>query len=330
LSGLCVKIIAHESNRYGIRLNNYKLLPALISLLQTRNITESAKALHVTQSAMSKTLGQIRQAFNDPILVRETNHFVLTQRGEALKQQLPGLLQQLDGLYLPRTFDPKKCTRKFTFASTDYVAQAIFPSICSAMSLQAPDASTEYQSWDKQWLDELSGRSLDLVSSITDVIPEKLYGELMAQDQQAIVLRKTHPLCTQKLTIDDYTQAKHILISSGGDKDSPVEQALAVIGKQRQVFANVPFFQAAIELLLTTDTLLTTPLHIAGDFAQRYDLHIKPLPLTLKPHNYYLLWHAKHHQDPQHKWFRELCYPRLKQHLTATIAQGMKLLHTSE
>ena len=257
-------------------MNNYKLLPALISLLQTRNTTESAKDLHVTQSAMSKTLSQIRQAFDDPILIREGNYFVLTQRGEALKQQLPTLLQQLDNLYLPASIKLAQCERKFTFASSDYVAQAIFPKVCQLVGEAAPNVNLEYQLWDKQWLEQLSDKSLDLASTITDTIPENLHGELMAQDQQAIVLRKSHPLCQQAITIEHYTKAKHILISGGGDKDSPVEQALADIGKQRRAFARVPFFQAAIELLLTTDTLLTTPLHIAADFAQRYDLQIKP------------------------------------------------------
>jgi DNA-binding transcriptional LysR family regulator len=75
---------------------------------------------------------------------------------------------------------------------------------------------------------------------------------------------------------------------------------------------------------------LTTPLHIAVDFVQRYDLQIKPLPITIKEHHYYLLWHAKYQQDPEHQWFRRLCYPALQHHLQATIEQGMSLLHDSQ
>jgi len=128
----------------------------------------------------------------------------------------------------------------------------------------------------------------------------------------------------------NYVNAKHVLISGGGDKDSPVDQALTALGKQRQVFASVPFFQSAIELLLKTDTLLTTPLHIAADFVQTYDLKIMVLPIDIKSQQYYLLWHAKHHHDPEHLWFRECCYPFLKNHLERTKAVGMKLLHGDE
>jgi len=162
------------------------LLPSLLSLLNTRNITESAKALNVTQSAMSKTLTQIREAFNDPILVREANHFVLTQRGEALKEQLPSLIQTLDNLYLPKELDITSCQRKFVLASSDYVSQFILADICAKMVEDAPEVIIEYQLWQKNWLHELSQRPVDLVSTIVDEIPENLYGKKTTEAENKI------------------------------------------------------------------------------------------------------------------------------------------------
>jgi DNA-binding transcriptional LysR family regulator len=279
---------------------------------------------------MSKTLNQIREAFHDKIVIREANRFILTQKGEVLKSQLPVLIQQLDNLYLPNSMVPSLCKRKFTLASSDYVAQAILPSIFYEIELKAPNASIEYQLWHKDRLTELAEHPLDLVSTITESIPENLYGKMMAEDQLVVVFRTSHPQSVSDMSVANYIKARHILISGGGDKDSPVDRALSIIGQQRNIFATVPFFQSAIELLLKTDTMLTTPLHIAADFAQNYDLQVRQLPIDIKPHHYYLLWHAKHHQDPEHKWFRELCYPLLKQHLEQAIKQGMKLLHTNK
>ncbi|WP_232784292.1 LysR family transcriptional regulator [Moritella sp. Urea-trap-13] len=312
-------------------MNNYKLLPALISILQTRNLTESARQLNVTQSAISKTLTQIRAAFHDKIVIREGNQFVLTRKGEELKTQLPLLMQTLDNLYLPSVMDPSQCQRQFTLASSDYVAQAILPLICSELAVNAANASVNYQLWHKDSLTELADMTLDLVSTITDNVPENLHGKNIGEDQLVVVCRPQHPLCQgNALSVNDYIKAKHVLISGGGDKNSAVDLTLTALGEQRQVFASVPFFQAAIELLLTTDTLLTTPLHIAADFAQAYDLRIMILPIDLPPQQYYLLWHAKHHQDPEHTWFRELCFPFLKNHFERTKILGMKLLHDNK
>ena len=46
------------------------LIRALALLLETRSVTAAARRAGVTQSAMSRTLGRLRDAFADPLLVR--------------------------------------------------------------------------------------------------------------------------------------------------------------------------------------------------------------------------------------------------------------------
>lgn len=309
-------------------MNNYKLLPALVSILQTLNLTESSKQLGVTQSAMSKILHQLREDFHDKIIVREANQFILTPKGEKLKEKLPALMRQLDNLYAPEIMEPNLCKRKFTLASSDYVAQAILPSIISNIEVDAPNVSIEYKLWHKDKLNKFAEQHIDLVATIANTIPDNLYGKMMAEDQLAVAFRNTHPKANSDMTINDYTEGRHILISGGGDKDSSVDHMLTKMNLNRHIYATVPFFQAAIELLLKTDTMLTIPLHIAADFAQHYDLQIRRLPIDIKAQQYYLLWHAKHHQDPEHRWFRYICFPLIKAHLERTIEHGMKLIHT--
>ncbi|OKP05402.1 LysR family transcriptional regulator [Xenorhabdus eapokensis] len=309
-------------------MNNYKLLPALVSILQTLNLTESSKQLGVTQSAMSKILHQLREDFHDKIMVREANQFILTPKGKKLKEKLPALMQQLDNLYAPEIMEPSLCKRKFTLASSDYAAQAILPTIVSNIEVDALNVSIEYKLWHKDNLHKFAEQHIDLVATIADSIPDNLYGKMMAEDQLVVVFRHTHPKANSDVTINNYIKGRHILISGGGDKDSSVDQKLAMMNLNRHIYTTVPFFQAAIELLLKTDTMLTIPLHIAADFAQNYDLQIRRLPIDIKSQQYYLLWHAKHHQDPEHRWFRDLCFPLFKAHLERTIEQGMKLIHT--
>ncbi len=322
-----------ELNQLGRHnVNNYKLLPALISILQTRNLTVSAHELNVTQSAMSKTLTQIRDAFHDKILIREGNQFVLTHKGELLKAELPVLMQSIDLLYAPDEMDLKQSRRCFTIASSDYVAQAVLPNITHEMHEKAPNVSLEFQPWQASKLYELAETQVDLVTTIVDDVPENLQGKWFAEDEQVVMLREDHPLLKkgEPLRLDEYCQSQHIVISGGGDKNSLLDQALMNQGYQRQVLIKVPFYQAAIELVLKTDALLTLPMHIAGDFAQRHPVSLRKLPIVLAPNQYYLLWHSKHHHDPEHKWFRELCTGYLQQHLIKTIEDGVKYIHTNK
>lgn len=307
-------------------VNNYKLLPALVSILQTRNLTDSARELNVTQSAMSKTLGLIRESFHDPILIRQGNRFLLTQRAQVLKDQLPTLISQLDDLYLPMDVSPRQCKRKFNFAFSSFVAKSVLPMICSGIEKAAPLVSIESSLWQTEKLTDLGDTDVDLVATIADEIPENLYGKLMAEDQYVLLFNKNHALVNKKITLESYLSAKHILVSGVVDKSRQADDALKLSGNQRYIFATVPSFHAAFDILINTQTIITAPLHIANKYVQKFDLAIRPLPKQLPPHQYYLLWHAKHQQDPEHKWFRELCFPILQSYLQQQITQGLTQL----
>lgn len=88
----------------------------------------------------------------------------------------------------------------------------------------------------------------------------------------------------------------------------------------------MPFFQAAVEVLLRTDCLMTTPAHIAWQLSREHALSFCDLPFATRVQQYHLLWHQRHHLDPAHRWFRELAYPFLRDHLQFTLGESRKQL----
>ncbi|KHE16419.1 LysR family transcriptional regulator [Aeromonas hydrophila] len=308
---------------------NLNLLPTLKVLLETRNISRAAELLHLSQPSISKQLGQLRSEFGDELLVREGQRWLLTPRAEALAAQLADSLGALERLYEAPGFDPSRCERVFRLASSDYVAQHILPDICAALAREAPLAALEYSLWDKRLLPQLWQSELDMVSTITELVPDQIRGLHQGEDRLVVLMGGHHPLAGRSLSLDDYLSWPHLQVSGGGDKDSPVEQVLAPQGLSRRWFARVPFFQAAVEVLLRTDCLLTTPAHIAWQLSCEHALHFCDLPFASRTQQYHLLWHQRHHQDPAHKWFRELAYPFLREHLQRTVAASRKVLNQS-
>ncbi|MFM5699937.1 LysR family transcriptional regulator [Aeromonas veronii] len=305
---------------------NLNLLPTLKVLLETRNISRSAEQLHLSQPSISKQLAQLRSEFDDELLVREGQRWLLTPRAEALAAQLADSLGALERLYEAPGFDPSRCERVFRLASSDYVAQHILPDICAALAREAPLAALEYSLWDKRQLPQLWQSELDLVSTITEQVPEQIRGLHQGEDRLAVLMGRHHPLAGKALSLDDYLAWPHLQVSGGGDKDSPVEQVLVPQGLSRRWFARVPFFQAAVEVLLRTDCLMTTPAHIAWQLSCGHELTFVDLPFATRDQQYHLLWHQRHHQDPAHRWFRELAYPFLRDHLQRTVGESRKLL----
>lgn len=305
---------------------NLNLLPTLKVLLETRNISRAAELLHLSQPSISKQLAQLRSEFDDELLVREGQRWLLTPRAEMLAAQLADSLGALERLYEAPGFDPSRCERVFRLASSDYVAQHILPDICAALAKEAPLAALEYSLWDKRQLPQLWQSELDLVSTITEQVPEQIRGLHQGEDRLAVLMGRHHPLAGKALSLDDYLAWPHLQVSGGGDKDSPVEQVLAPQGLRRRWFARVPFFQAAVEVLLRTDCLMTTPAHIAWQLSCGHELTFVDLPFATRDQQYHLLWHQRHHQDPAHRWFRELAYPFLREHLQRTVGESHKLL----
>ncbi|MFQ1607131.1 LysR family transcriptional regulator [Aeromonas veronii] len=305
---------------------NLNLLPTLKVLLETRNISRAAELLHLSQPSISKQLAQLRSEFDDELLVREGQRWLLTPRAELLAAQLADSLGALERLYEAPGFDPSCCERVFRLASSDYVAQHILPDICAALAKEAPLAALEYSLWDKRQLPLLWQSELDLVSTITEQVPDQIRGLHQGEDRLAVLMGSHHPLAGKALSLDDYLAWPHLQVSGGGDKDSPVEQVLAPQGLSRRWFARVPFFQAAVEVLLRTDCLMTTPAHIAWQLSCGHELTFVDLPFATRDQQYHLLWHQRHHQDPAHRWFRELAYPFLRDHLQRTVGESRKLL----
>ncbi len=305
---------------------NLNLLPTLKVLLETRNISRAAELLHLSQPSISKQLAQLRNEFDDELLVREGQRWLLTPRAELLAAQLADSLGALERLYEAPGFDPSRCERVFQLASSDYVAQHILPDICAALAKEAPLAALEYSLWDKRQLPQLWQSELDLVSTITEQVPDQIRGLHQGEDRLAVLMGRHHPLAGKALSLDDYLAWPHLQVSGGGDKDSPVEQVLAPQGLSRRWFARVPFFQAAVEVLLRTDCLMTTPAHIAWQLSCGHELTFVDLPFATRDQQYHLLWHQRYHQDPAHRWFRELAYPFLRDHLQRTVGESHKRL----
>ena len=66
----------------------------------------------------------------------------------------------------------------------------------------------------------------------------------------------------------------------------------------------MPFFSSALRIVRDNDLLLTIPEHIAIKLAAQAPIVWQPLPFDAPVYRYWLLWHARNHQDPAHQWFR--------------------------
>lgn len=296
---------------------NLNLLVSLDALLDTCNVTRAAEQLHISQSAMSKTLAQLRDMFQDPLLVRVGNRFVPTARAEQIRGGLKQLLHNAAVLLESEEFDPVRCDTTFTIAVTDYVAQFILPDVLQHIYRQAPHIGIRLIDWDQHSLQGLTGGRIDLGTGSLEHAPANFYVRKIDEDSLVCVMAPGHPLACQGLTMEGYLAYSHAVITSGGDKHRRVDKALAALGFSRRVGLEVPYYRSALHIIAGTDMLLTLPEHIARHTAGPFGLVQFPLPFESPHFEYSLIWHERQHHQAGHRWLRQVLMDELRRSVFA-------------
>ena len=88
-----------------LRNTNLNLLRTLHVLLQEAHVSKAAQRLHITQSAVSRQLAQLRDIWQDELLVRNGNVLIMTPKAEMLKAKLDTLMDDLTTTPLRQLLD---------------------------------------------------------------------------------------------------------------------------------------------------------------------------------------------------------------------------------
>src|SRR6185369_14601673 len=118
---------------------NLNLLRALAALLAESSVTRAAARVGVTQSAMSHSLRQLREIFDDPLLVRGPRGMALTPRAQELSGPIRrGLAELSRAVAAGEPFDPARAARTFTLLTADFYSVVVLPPLFEILRREAP------------------------------------------------------------------------------------------------------------------------------------------------------------------------------------------------
>ncbi|MFJ8588521.1 LysR family transcriptional regulator [Streptomyces sp. NPDC093595] len=280
------------------------LLVALDALLAEESVTGAAARLHVSAPAMSRTLGRIRAALGDPVLVRAGRHLVPTPRAVELRPRVSAVVRQARGLLAPApAADPAAMVRAFAVQSSDLLLAGFAARLITAVAREAPGVTLRFLPESLEGTPALRDGRLDLeLGVIGHPDPETLV-EPLGEVRLLAAVRADHPLATgrTKVSARAFAAAGHIGVSRQGRVRGPVDEALAARGLRRRVVAVVPGWTAALHLCRGTDLVCLAPAGTAAAFG----LHTFEVPLDLPPLALGMAWHPRNDADPAHSWLRD-------------------------
>ena len=99
------------------------LLRVFSILMRERSVSRTATRLNQSQPAISTALKRLREIFGDPLLVKDKQRMVPTERALQLEVSVRVVLGEIDVLLAPGTaFEPATTKQVFRIGTPDYLA----------------------------------------------------------------------------------------------------------------------------------------------------------------------------------------------------------------
>jgi DNA-binding transcriptional LysR family regulator len=283
------------------------LLVVLDAIYTEGGITRAAEKLHLTQPAISHSLGRLRELFRDALFVREGRAMVPTPLARNLIEPVRRALRSLEvTLNELERFDPASTRRRFTVAVRDVFEATVLPPLLQQVARAAPSVDVAAVQVERRDLEsELAAGTLDCALDVLLPMSEQVRRRRITVDHHVVVARRSHPAVRRGLTLATYLKQHHVLVSSRRSGPGLEDVELSRQGLSRRIRLRCQHYFAACRVVSQTDLVLTMPGSYARIANRQFGNRILPLPFAMPPLDAYLYWHANVDREPANRWLRE-------------------------
>lgn len=288
-----------------VDLNLFRVLDAVH---EHGGISGAARHLHLSQPAVSHALARLRRLWGDPLFVRHGNQMVPTELTRRVIGEVQTHLRGLQAcLAQAEAFDPLTLSMTLRLGMRDVLEAITLPPLMARLSEVAPGVRLSSVRVPREALERaLTLGEVDLVIDRQRRVSTRVHGEPLAQERLAVILRQGHPALQHGLSVSDYFQASHVMVTLRPDQDDPLQAVWDAGGLgTRRVTLRCQHYFAAAKVVAHSDALLTLPQTYAEQLAQTLPLVVRDLPVPVPPIAIWMYWHADREGDPVHRWMRE-------------------------
>ncbi|MBU0825615.1 MAG: LysR family transcriptional regulator [Alphaproteobacteria bacterium] len=294
-------------NFHGIDLN---LLVAFNALMNERNVTRAATQVGVSQPAMSAALSRLRKFFGDPLFLRSADGLLPTARARDLSEPISKALLQIESTLVKKPqFVPKNASLTFKLGLSDYPAFVLLPALLQLLEKKAPGVSLNVHAFSDRdhAVDLLDAGAIDAAIGVP---PTHVDGRILTlpvlRDEFVTIVANDHPAARRGMSMKNYLELQHALVSPEGELYGIVDQALAQQGKKRKLALTLPQMFAVPAIVAQTRMTATVMKRVALHSPAGRQLVLFPPPITLPEIVFDLIWHRRNDSHPAQLWFRGL------------------------
>jgi DNA-binding transcriptional LysR family regulator len=308
-----------EAIHSSFRRLDLNLLRVFDEVMAEKSLTKAARNLSITQPAVSNALRRLRETLGDDLVRRDGHGITPTPFALQLWPNVRAALDQLQTALVPQHFVPAEARNSFVLAMADATAAELMGDLGQVLEKQAPNVSIRVlplTTRDPRNMlnDGISDLALGYFPAVlADLTAKAQSGEAVAFEHQRLydgeyvcVMRRQHPLAQKNISLDEFCNARHLLVSFSGRPYGFIDEALASIGKQRRVVMTVNQFFTAGRVVVNSDLLTVLPKHFVPTTGIAHELFMCELPFKVPTLHVDAVWHRRKHAQNEHVWLREM------------------------
>lgn len=285
---------------------DFNLLLTLEAVLSEGSVARAAQRLRLSPSAMSRALARLRETTGDPLLVRAGRGLVPTPRAIELREQVSQLVQDVQSVLRPsERLNLKQLVRTFTMRTREGFVENFGPDLIARVSEEAPGVRLCFMEKPDKASVSLRNGTVDLETGVVgNATGPEIRAQALFRDRFIGVVQLGHELSQGEVTPSRYASGKHIGISRQGLDRGPIDEALILLGLEREIVTIVSSFSTALTLARTSNLVASVPERQTENL--RTGMYSFALPVAMPEITVSLLWHPRFDADPAHHWLRGL------------------------
>lgn len=297
--------MSQDINWKNVDLN---LLVTFSALFDTQSVSEAAKKLHVSQSAMSHSLARLRVLLGDPLFERQGHKMKPSERATHIAPIVARLLNQITSDVLaPQVFIAAEFSGVCRIGLTDY-AEYIFSSVLfDAIHAQSAQCQISFVNVNRSnYIKVVEEQNIDLIIGSFNDLDSRFSSQRLYTERHVCLFDPSRVTLSDPIQLAEYANVPHALVSPDGLLDSGVDKTLAQYGLNRHVAVASSHFLTVRQLLSQRELLAIVPEKMAQITGFSDALKVGEPPLNVGNFDIVMAWPTRKNGQEKSRWLREV------------------------
>lgn len=289
------------------------LVRVFVLLYETRSVTATAEAVHVSQPTVSYSLAKLRRHFGDELFRRSGHGLSPTAAADRLYEPLRQSLVEIQRAITPApAFEPRTSRARFTISLSDLGEVALLPPLLQPLHAQAPWVSLVVRALDvADSPRQLAHGEVDAFIATPVLTSPQIRRVPLFSEGYVIMAASGHSrIRGDSVTVDQLRAERHVLVD-GPSGHVGSKLALQTLELLDHVAVQVEKFSVLPYLVQCSELLAVVPENLGRAYAACHPVRLLRLPISLEPIDVALYALPERSRTPAQRWLVEFLVQNL-------------------